>query len=147
MFGTIFGWTTEGQPYKCKSLSLSDWLTEWWSYTIGWLMVGVSWLAVALSKWVCRNVSYVPQHYEYRRSPLKLPLVALSLAHAALLVYTHLLRGSHLSLTLLCITWTETGQSAPNQLFLRLVKGTGAMVHNWRSIPYRLCRLRLLLVG
>ncbi len=26
--GFIFGWTTEGQPYKCKSLLLSEWVTE-----------------------------------------------------------------------------------------------------------------------
>ncbi len=29
IFNTIFGWTAEGQPYKPKSLSLSEWVSDW----------------------------------------------------------------------------------------------------------------------
>ncbi len=37
-----------------------EWVSEWWSYTIGQSSVGVSSLAVTLSKWLGGNVCHVP---------------------------------------------------------------------------------------
>ncbi len=60
-----FQWLHVNFNFKCHCFSLFNWhskchwVSEWWSHAIARPSVGVSSLAVALSKWIGRNVSYV----------------------------------------------------------------------------------------
>ncbi len=65
----------EPQRASPTNSKVCHWVSEWVMKLHDWSAWVLS-LAVPLSKWIGRNVSYVTYHYEYRRSPLKLPLVA-----------------------------------------------------------------------